>query len=263
MSCNMPYFKALMSAVKNTWAKPLIENKYPNITWFGYTSCDKQHPKPCIDLDEHMIYVECDDTLRGSYVKTQKAYNMIKDVVDFDFVVRTNTSVFVNIDKLLEKVSSLDDEYTVCGQFTKHGYENTSFWLIIGMFYIMSKTMFAMGMEGDEWCVKNSKGEIVDWNDDIVMSKKINDKLGDNYNGIGINYDKKLPIYKGYIEGDTFKEFLLPHNFVYPTDPNCVNDYLLTRVRSLYNGENYKDRYDKGYEIQHMYELYTALRNKR
>ena len=262
MSCNQPYFQSLLGTVRDTWAKPLIHNKYKNITWFSYTSCDNKHPKPCVDFEEHMIYVDCEDDLVHSYEKTQKAYNMIKDVVDFDFVIRTNTSVFVNIDNMIEKVNSLSDD-SVMGNW--YGYvceqnRDIKFFLLIGFFYGMCREFFEYGISADNDYIKDKDGNPIPSNDDVIFSKRLVEFIGGNYsNPQGINPDDKIPIYKAYKPGseDQFDELKTPHNFNFTFNPEDINDNVMVRVRTLYKD---MDRIEYGHEIEHMYELYNALK---
>lgn len=259
MSCNQPYYQALLGAVRNTWARPLIKNKYPDVTWFSYTSCDNKHPKPMIDFENHMIYVDVPDDREHVYEKTRKAYDMVKNIIKFDYVIRTNTTVFVNINKLIERVNELPDNYII-GNWSQWTYEDGDFqfWLLIGFFFGMNKHLFDIAMIPGDDVIRYKDGSIRDYSDDLIISQKIKPYIFNEYTGESIHKDHRLPLYKSFIKGDYFEIFDQPHNFLYTDDPNIVNDYVAVRTRTLYNGE---DRTTKGHEIEHMYELDSALNN--
>lgn len=266
MSCNIPYFQALLGVVKDTWAKPLVHNKYKNVTWFAYTACNEKHPKPHIDFEEHIIYVDCPDDLHHTYEKTQKAYNMIKDVIDFDYVLRTNTSVFVNVDKTIERICStgVDDVMGRCTRYyhrnQEGGYDFVSY-IVIGFFMGMKREYFDIMMSAHNEYNVNKYGEIIPSNDDVIMSMKLFEELG-TINNVAINEGDICPAYKVYIPGsepETIKE-LPKKDFFF--EPDFINDYTMARVRSLYRDEdsNTMMRSTIGHEIEHMYELYNALK---
>lgn len=263
MSCNVPYFQALLGAAKDTWAKSLLHNKYKDVTWFSYTACDEKHPNPHIDFKDHMIYVDCPDDLHHTYEKTQKAYNMVKDIVDFDYVIRTNTSVFVNVDKLIERVNEVeyDDIIGRCTKYyhtNKRGGDDFISYIIIGFFMGMRREFFDIAMSAHNDYNVNKYGEVIHTNDDVIMSLRLFDVLG-VINNVAINKNDICPAYKVYIPGDepeTIKE-LPKKDFFF--EPDFINDYVMTRVRSLYRTKHI-DRSAKTHEIEHIYELYNALR---
>lgn len=262
MSCNQPYFQALLGAVKDTWAKPLVQNKYSNITWFAYTSCDANHPKPHVNFENHMIYVDCPDDLHHSYEKTKRAYNMIKDIIDFDYVIRTNTSVYVNLDLMLERVNSLDDDSVMGNWYSWRCPENKdiSFFLLVGFFYGMCKEYFEYGLSANNEHIKCKNGDVFYTNDDVIFSKRLTECIGERYNNpVGINPTSMITIYKPFDEKDDrskIPELQKGNNFNISFNPDCVNDDIMVRYRCFYQDEK---RIEKGHEIEHIYELHNAL----
>jgi len=268
MSCNVPYFQGLLATVKDTWVKPIIQGKYKNIKWFGYTSCDTHHPKPMIDYKENMIYVDCPDDLSHTYEKTKLAYQMIKDAgIEFDYVVRTNTSVFVNVKLLNEKICKLDTNKDMLGHMSgfylkyPNGDTKFQFNIICGLFYGVPKHIFDCMTSAEDSSYYSTHPT-----DDVVMFKLLNDKYGWEWqnNLKAVNSEDKYlhyPRYKSYDENDKerFKdnEFLyLDYPGKYTNDPNVVNNNIVIQIRCLYNGN---ERLERGHEIEHFYELYNAL----
>jgi hypothetical protein len=261
MSCNTPYFQALLGTIKNTWAKPVIQGKYENVQWFAYTSCDKKHPLPCIDWDEHIIYVDSSDDINHTYIKTQKAYEMIKEAgIDFEYVIRTNTSVFININNMIKKVNQIDYTDVLGG---KVGYYHVfpdgrrifQFNLIVGLFIGMSKERFDVAMTA------NNDYDSIPTADDVIISKRLFEVYGD-INPISPNdCPSTFPRYKAFDP-----EELKDHNFynsvkqsggTFIFNPDDINRHVVIQVRPLY-GE-LKERSEKGHEFEHFYELNDAL----
>lgn len=263
MGCNTPYFQALMSTIKETWAKPLIKGKYPNIAWFGYTSCDKKHPTPYIDYDDHMIYVDIPDDLYHTYEKTHIAYKMLLDAgLSFDYVIRTNTSVYVNIDNLLKRLEELPDGEILggeCGYY--HSLPDGTFeymWnIIVGLFFGMPAELFETAFSKSDW----SEYDIIPMTDDTIMSKALIEKLGKlDPSNPNPTCDTIFPRYRAFLSDDEQKqEETKKDNWIastYIDDPALVNQYAVIQIRTLYDG---MERIEKGHEIEHFYELNDAL----
>lgn len=269
MSCNQPYYQTLLATVKDTWAKPVIQGKYEGINWFGYTSCDKHHPNECIDWDEHMIYVDCPDGIDSSYIKTQKAYHLIKEHVEFDYIVRTNCSVFVNIENMIKHINEFKTDNHIMSNTMVLFDDDKKFitYCFLGMFIGMRREFFEIGMlreDGITSVPAKVEKKIIS-TDDAVMSWKIYNYVikykkihikGENMNPSG-----KFPLYKPYREGiDNFDNLLrrqAKSNFIITTNPEIINDNVVVRVRTFHDGV---DRIEKGYESEHMYELYNVLK---
>lgn len=264
MSCNKPYFKTLLSVVKDTWAKPVINNEYENVQWFAYTSCDKKHPTSCIDWDERMIYIDCPDDLNHTYEKTKIAYEMIKKSgIDFDYVVRTNTSVFVNIKKLIEHTKYLKDNdiiglqwnyYVTNGKEILHTMNITC-----GLFIGMSRELFDIAMS------LNNDSYLISAPDDVIWSYALSEKFGNfTCKSPNSNYNRPMmPSYKGYKQQDENTEYVVKSknegkkNHTFIKNPMIVNSNVVIKVRPFY--EDLLVRSEKGHEFEHFYELNDAL----
>lgn len=261
MSCNTPYFQALLGTIKNTWAKPVINGEYENVQWFAYTSCDKKHPIPCIDWDEHMIYVDCSDDINHTYIKTQKAYEIIKEAgIEFEYVIRTNTSVFINIKNMIEKVNQIDCTDILGG---KVGYYHVfpdgrrifQFNLIVGLFIGMSKERFDVAMTA------NNDYDSIPTADDVIISKRLFEVYGD-INPISPNdCPSTFPRYKAFdpeeLKDPNFYNAVKQSGGTFIFNPEDINRHVVIQVRPLY-GE-LKERSEKGHEFEHFYELNDVL----
>lgn len=258
MSCNNSHYKALLGAVRDTWARPLVKNMNKDIVWFSYTSCDEEHPKPCVDFNEHMIYVDVEDDRQHTYTKTKKAYEMIKDMFDFDFVVRTNTSVFVNIENMSKLINSVNDNtvigrtfgYYICNQFIELSFNFT-----IGFFFGMSKKLFDIAMSyEDDGLIDRFGKKLYGYCDDVIMSVHLTNTLGNliEYKSIESTGDNTVYVYKPY-EGEIEDEHMSNkhRNDIIINNPDEVNRHVIVKLRSFY------PEYDlrRTYELIHYYEL--------
>ena len=68
MSCNQDFFLQQEQNIRNLYAKDILEGKYENIDFWVYTAStdEKYH----VNKKQHKLYVPCDDSLSGTYEKT-------------------------------------------------------------------------------------------------------------------------------------------------------------------------------------------------
>lgn len=242
-----------------------MDGDYPEITWFCYTSCDDEHPGEGIDWKEHMIYVNAPDDIQSTYLKTRRTYELLKGKVDYDWVVRTNTSVFVNVRNLLAKLDRIYDEKRIYSTFTQNhnDTENEDFLNVQGFFYMMPRIYFEIGMTYD-YDVTTIHGDgMIYGQDDIMTSWKIHQVM------------KGYDIYRGYSDsgivywyrpcesGDMTSMDTLNGCSIYQwvSNPGVINDMVFLRLRLMSSGSldnlNYRSTSD---EISHFYEIYGTLK---
>lgn len=97
MSCNNCFFQEEEQLVKDTWLKAVVEGQYPEIDYYFYTTGDNEH----IDKENHKIYVKAPDGWDSTFYKTKRAFALVKENLEYDYIVRTNLSTYVNIQMLL------------------------------------------------------------------------------------------------------------------------------------------------------------------
>lgn len=266
MGCNTPHFRGLMSAVKDTWAKSLIKGEIENCEWYGYTSCDVHHPNTCIDRKERMIYVKNDDILFTTYSKTRDAYNFLKSSgIEFDYIVRTNPSTFINVKKLIELINNTDKDKIIgglCGYYNiwKDGTTKFMYNILVGLFEGMRREYFDVAMSGDE------TDHPIPIGDDVIASDMITKKLfplieGDTVISPNGNLPYIYPRYKAFLPED--RQMLINRGvYIDPEqqtdDPDVINRYPVVQLRALYS--ELPERAEKGHEIEHFYELYDAMK---
>lgn len=116
MSCNQDLFLQQEQNIKQLYAKDILNGKYENIDFWIYTGSkdEKYH----INKKAHKLYVPCDDTLKGTYEKTYKTFNLLDKVgIEYDYILRTNLSSYVNVELLNRMINEneLDPQHVYCG----------------------------------------------------------------------------------------------------------------------------------------------------
>lgn len=107
MCCNQPFFrKQAEFLLKESYGKDIISGKYPNVDFFIYTA--SENGSSYIDYENHMIYVNADDTLEGTFEKTQNTLKLLNDKgVDYEWIMHTNCSSWINVPLLSHFISSM------------------------------------------------------------------------------------------------------------------------------------------------------------
>lgn len=107
MSCNQDFFIKQEKAIKDTWAKDIINNKYQNIDFLIYKGDSE---KNVLDKNENTLYLRCEDDINNTFKKTYYALSLISKNFDYDYIFRTNTSTYINVKLLNEFIQSLEDD---------------------------------------------------------------------------------------------------------------------------------------------------------
>ena len=108
MSSTNQFFVNQIDTIKKTWAKDLPEN----IDWLYYDGNDK---KEATSLNGNHLSICCEDNLENTFKKTFLALlyinNNFKD--KYDYIVRTNTSTYINVDFLNYFLNNINDNNDV------------------------------------------------------------------------------------------------------------------------------------------------------
>lgn len=110
MSCQDEFFRQQVEKIKATWAKPILEGKYPNIGFIAYEGGYDAHS---YDKENNVLKIRCEDDLDNTFKKTYYAFSLINNNLEYDYIFRTNTSTYVNIDLLDKFIQSLEDDNVV------------------------------------------------------------------------------------------------------------------------------------------------------
>lgn len=105
MSCEDEFFNKECDVIKETWGQTI--NDFENIDLIIYKGTTDSTR---YDKQEKTLYVRCEDDLEHTYKKTYYALNYINRKLDYDYIFRTNTATYVNINLLNEFVQGLDND---------------------------------------------------------------------------------------------------------------------------------------------------------
>lgn len=103
MSMNSKEFSEEEEIIRQTWASDIISGKYPGMKILFY----KGRKKDDETLEDDILYVCSDDGLSDTYKKTIRALKWCVDNEDFDFIVKTNTTTYINVGLLSKFVEQL------------------------------------------------------------------------------------------------------------------------------------------------------------
>ena len=115
MSCNNDFFINEEAVVRDTWAKPIIDGKYPHIRYMSYRG---GYEKNSYSKSECCLKLNVEDDIKHTFKKTYFAMSLaFKNFGEYDYVFRTNTSTYVNVELLDALVQTLEtDDVTWCGE---------------------------------------------------------------------------------------------------------------------------------------------------
>jgi len=110
MSCNLPYHNKQENIVKETWGKNILMNKYDNVSLYFYKAGVEEK------IEGNYIYVNTGDDWYNTYPKTLRALQLLEENnIEYDFILRTNCSTYVNIDMLFYFI-----DFIIKKQYTSH-----------------------------------------------------------------------------------------------------------------------------------------------
>ena len=99
MSCEDDFFKSQEKIIRETWLKPVIDKKFENIDYCFYSGQVIEKHK--YNKDTHYLTLRCEDNIKNTFKKTYYAFNACNKIFkDYDYIFRTNTSTYVNIELL-------------------------------------------------------------------------------------------------------------------------------------------------------------------
>ena len=139
MSCRADYFCKQIDIIKKTWA-----NNLPDGISFGYY--DGAWPEPSIDDEDGFLHIKVStpDSLDYTLLKTVEGVSSI--VKKYDYIMRVNTSTWVNVKLLRKFVDEIANEDTIyASELYSLSEAATPFPLIIyprGNAFMMSQKMW-------------------------------------------------------------------------------------------------------------------------
>jgi hypothetical protein len=110
MSCSDNFFEQQVNQIKETWAIDVINNKYENIDFIYYRGDENINSNVIYNESKKELILRCEDDLDNTFKKTVYAFDWISENKEYDYIFRTNTSTYVNIELLNAFIQSLDDD---------------------------------------------------------------------------------------------------------------------------------------------------------
>lgn len=177
MSCADNLFEELDECCNETW-RNYDKVKYPNINAEFWTYTDAEEGKKTwVDEKNHKIYIErdysFDEPVCMTYSKTLEAFMYIKEHCEYDYIVRTNTSTWLNVPLINEFLSYVqDDSIFYAGQIY------SAFWSAFniyggGQLMLFSKRQVNILLElsGGLEFAKKQERELYCADDNLIYSK--------------------------------------------------------------------------------------------
>lgn len=180
MSCQHEFFVNQEEHVKATWAKDVIDGKYENISFMFYRG---GYEKNAFSKKDRLLKLNVEDDIYNTFKKTYFAFSMADKVCgEYDYIFRTNTSTFVNVELLNAFVQQIEnDDFVYSGD-------------IISLTEIASPYPMCLSIRGNSLLLSKKNVELIlkeglpflycDTTDDAAMSNIINTyhiKNGEDY----------------------------------------------------------------------------------
>ena len=207
MSMDHPQYEAQEQAIRETWMQYAEEN-FKNIKVLFYKGTEKESYR-----EGDTLYIKNSDLLEHTYSKTMDALDFIdknlilKDntIFEYDYILRTNTSTYINIDLLNEYVKGLD-KY----EFMIHCAEIDCCWWSKMHFYAKGNALLMnkFYVERVKYLRNNQMEKSFGATDDCIIGATIN-----SYNGsLGIDHKKHIKSFGMFYELDkelngTFEDY--------------------------------------------------------
>ena len=105
MSCDNDFFNKEEEVCKQTWLTKI--NKFDNSEYVIY-KCNENILKHKYNKESHILTLRCEDD--NTYKKTYYAFKLADKIFDYDYIFRTNTSNYVNIELLNYFIQHIDND---------------------------------------------------------------------------------------------------------------------------------------------------------
>jgi len=94
MFCNLPEYIEEKNAVEKTWGRDVAKAGFKQ---FFYSEADFNHAPGLVG---NVLYVKSGSSRWSTYDKTMSALKYVQENFDYDVIVKTNMSTYVNIEIL-------------------------------------------------------------------------------------------------------------------------------------------------------------------
>ena len=266
MSCNDPFFEMSRRVVHDTWAKDILEGKFPEIGFFSYTSTDKEDY-----IEDNCVYVREQDDINHTYSKTIKAMSFLREQgITWDVVVRTNTSTFINVENTLKLVEQYGNGM-VSFSIVDWECEGVKVPLPAGWYMILPGALTEklidckdrLNEDVDVHNIKDLNTFLGNRTDDMLLGvfrHVVNQQLNLNIPFYYLDRMTFVQHYKSFINNPYIqdpRERVGIYGYNQNDDPNRIHSCIAMQVRLP--GVKSMYRY---IELERMYELYEAIKKR-
>lgn len=217
-----------IQAIKDTYIQ--LYNNHKNVFTHEYDFLIYRGNKKLRQLNQYELDLISPDDIENTFEKTIEAFQYINDNIQYDWIVRTNISTYVNLLVLDKMLSNLDNETVYCNKICTYlnseKYHNLVF--PRGDAYIIHKNIINNILEiYKTYKPKDDNISGIEYVDDtmlgLLLLKYFNNKTHNhiqllNYNFIPHEYDK---IDKNEINNSAF----LPFTRLKTCPPNTYSGY--------------------------------------
>lgn len=243
MSCNQEHFINEEQVCKKTYLSRLPDN----IDYIIYRGgADKE------SYNNHLLNLKSEDDISNTYRKTYLALNYIAKHFEYDYIFRTNTSTYINVDLLNNFVQTLEDENVLwTGELTYSFADDSQCSTLYGR---------GNGLLLSKYNVLNIIQEGIGIY--LLLDKVIDDAgIGCVLNGYRIkNHERYYNYIKSFKEG-WYKSTLLPYSNHQICDMNnSCKDFDFLKQMMIIQIRNW---YDRSLEEKHFYEIDEVFKNNK
>ena len=266
MSCNQDFFNKQEQQIKETYLKKVEE--YDNIDYCVYSGDETIEEHYYNKYDKH-LYLRCEDGIHDTFKKTYYAFKYIKENFDeYDYIFRTNTSTYINIDLLNYFIQhKKDDECIWCGELHSRFDEYAPYPLDFsyrGNGLLLSKYVIDIILKyGFQWLYFKNNSSMADdllisriFNSYLTINNKSYEKFGKSF---GQGYYKMVNVdaYNGNklctwgnqnLDWDFIKNFMMiqfKNHYDRNQDEQNLNDLYNAFKDHIYSDEELKEAYNK------------------
>lgn len=105
VSCSDVNYTQEEHVILDTWGHDIVNGLCENVMLIFVRS--GKEPVPVYDEDSSVLYVSAGDAVHDTYNKVLKAIKYVDDNFEYDYILKTNTSTYINVKLLKQFISGL------------------------------------------------------------------------------------------------------------------------------------------------------------
>ena len=194
MSCNDPVLKTCTEMLDITLGKEA--EKY-GVKYLTYTGGHSEQ-----SIVDGCIHCVSSDDLDSTFLKTQEALRLVKESFDPDYVIRTNTSTYVNLDLVTKFIESEMDRHQQRLIYNGEIADLNGRIQLRGNSFILSREMVDKIIEFN---VDDCPSDLENLHDDVIISYIVEKEIGEGKSVVEIVRSEKIGIVPMIYLNDLFR----------------------------------------------------------